>query len=218
MGTDISNAYIESYTGDPLVFTAGPEFGELEGHTMVVVKALYGIPGSGKQWAERFAAILRAEGWVPCRADHDVWMKRNGDVYEYLGTYVDDLIIAAKNPNELFDTMVNKYKLQLKGTEELRYHLGADYSRDEDGTLCQSARGYVERMADNFERLFGHRPRDYKSPLEPNDHPELDLTPELDEDDTQIYQSLIGSLQWTISLGRIDLATAVMTMSGFRSF
>ena len=46
------------YTGDPLVFTAGPEFGELEGHTMVVVKALYGIPGSGKQWAERFAAIL----------------------------------------------------------------------------------------------------------------------------------------------------------------
>ena len=72
-------------------------------------------------------------------------------------------------------------------------------------------------MADNFERLFGHRPRDYKSPLEPNDHPELDLTPELDEDDTQIYQSLIGSLQWTISLGRIDLATAVMTMSGFRA-
>ena len=33
MGTDISNAYLEAYTGDPLVFTAGPEFGELEGHT-----------------------------------------------------------------------------------------------------------------------------------------------------------------------------------------
>ena len=142
-------------------------------------------------------------------------MRRNGDVYEYLGTYVDDLIIAAKNPNELFDVLVNKYKLQLKGTEKLRYHLGADYFRDEDGTLCQSARGYVERMSDNFERMFGHKPREYKSPLEPNDHPELDLTPELDEDGTQMYQSLIGSLQWTVSLGRIDVATAVMTMSGF---
>ena len=75
MGMDISIAYLEAYTGDPLVFTAGPEFSELEGHTMVVVKALYGIPGSGKQWAERFAAILRQEGWVPCHADHDVWMK-----------------------------------------------------------------------------------------------------------------------------------------------
>ena len=85
------------------------------------------------------------------------------------------------------------------------------------GTLCQSTRGYVERMSDNFKRMFGHKPREYKSPLEPNDHPELDLTPELDEDGIQKYQSLIGSLQGTVSLGRIDLATAVMTMSGFRA-
>ena len=106
VGTDISNAYLEAYTGDPLVFTAGPEFGDLEGHTMVVVKALYGIPGSGHQWAERWAAILRAEGWEPCRADHDVWMKRNGNVYEYIGIYVDDLIIASKNPDELLDVLV----------------------------------------------------------------------------------------------------------------
>ena len=55
----------------------------------------------------------------------------------------------------------------------------------EDGTLCQSTHGYVERMSDNFERMFGHKPREYKSPLEPNDHPELDLTPELDEDGIQ---------------------------------
>ena len=34
---------------------------------------------------------------------------------------------------------------------------------------------------------------------------------------TNISQSLIGVLQWTISLGRFDIATAVMTMSGFRT-
>ena len=37
----------------------------------------------------------------------------------------------------------------------------------------------------------------------------------LGEDGMKIYQSLIGALQWTISLGRIDISTAVMTMSGF---
>ena len=68
-----------------------------------------------------------------------VWMKQNGDIYEFVGTYVDDLIIAAKDPNELLDALVNKYKLQLKGTGDLLYHLGSDYFRDEDGTLCQSA-------------------------------------------------------------------------------
>lgn len=43
--TNISNAYLEAYTGEPLAFIAGPEFDELEGHTMIVVKALYGIAG-----------------------------------------------------------------------------------------------------------------------------------------------------------------------------
>ena len=86
MSSDISNAYLEAYNGDPIVFVAGPKFGDLEGHTMIVIKALYGLSKSGRAWSERLAAILRTEGWVPCRADHDVWMKRNGDIYEFVGT------------------------------------------------------------------------------------------------------------------------------------
>ena len=56
-----------------------------------------------------------------------------------------------------------------------------------------------------------------QSPLEKNDHPELDDSPLLDQDGIAKYQSLIGTLQWTISLGRFDVATAVMSMSSFRA-
>jgi Reverse transcriptase (RNA-dependent DNA polymerase) len=42
-GTDIGNAYLESYTKEKVCFTAGPEFGEQEGHTFVIKKALYGL-------------------------------------------------------------------------------------------------------------------------------------------------------------------------------
>ena len=69
----------------------------------------------------------------------------------------------------------------------------------------------------DFQRLFGSKPKEYTSPLEKGDHPELDTTELLLEDNIKIYQSLIGALQWTISLGRIDISVAVMTMSGFRS-
>ena len=55
-----------------------------------------------------------------------------------------------------------------------------------------------------------------QSPLAKNDHPELDTSDLLDEDGIVQYQSLIGILQWTITLGRFDVGTAVMTMSGFR--
>jgi hypothetical protein len=54
------------------------------------------------------------------------------------------------------------------------------------------------------------------SPLEKNDHPELDTSPLLDDEGISKYQSLIGVLQWAITLGRFDVGTAVMTMSGFR--
>lgn len=53
--------------------------------------------------------------------------------------------------------------------------------------------------------------------MENNDHPELDTTEELDSIGIRKYQSLIGSLQWAISLACIDITTTVMTISGFRA-
>ena len=66
--------------------------------------------------------------------------------------------------------------------------------------------------------MFGHKPKFYSSPLESNDHPEFDTSEQLDLNDTKKYQSMIGSLQWAVSLGRLDINTAVMTMSSFRAY
>jgi hypothetical protein len=40
--TDICNAYLEAKTKERIYIHARPEFGELEGHTLVIFKALYG--------------------------------------------------------------------------------------------------------------------------------------------------------------------------------
>ena len=54
------------------------------------------------------------------------------------------------------------------------------------------------------------------SPLQKGDDPELDMSKDLDANGIKEYQLLIGALQWSVSLWRIDITTAVMTMSGFR--
>ena len=64
--------------------------------------------------------------------------------------------------------------------------------------------------------MFGEMPYQYSSPLEKNDHPELDDTKELEELDITKYQSMIGALQWAISLGRFDIHTPVMSMASYR--
>ena len=49
------------------------------------------------------------------------------------------------------------------------------------------------------------------------DHPELDTSELCDEHQTKQFQTLIGQLQWLISLGRFDIAVHVMSLSRFRA-
>jgi hypothetical protein len=64
-------------------------------------------------------------------------MRKNGTTYEYIAVYVDDLAIAMKNPKEFTDVL-EKHKFKLKGTKPIAFHLGMDFTRDDDNTLCIS--------------------------------------------------------------------------------
>lgn len=106
----------------------------------------------------------------------------------------------------------------MKGTGPISYHLGCDFFRDKNGILCFSPKKYIEKMIDGYKAMFKVKPKEtVLSPLEKGDHPELDNSKLLDEEGISKYQSLIGSLQWAISLGRLDITTAVMTLSSFRA-
>ena len=62
--TDIGNAYLEAKTQEKVYIIAGPEFQELEGHILVIIKALYGLRSSGKRWYERLADCLLEMGFT----------------------------------------------------------------------------------------------------------------------------------------------------------
>jgi len=215
--TDIGNAYLESYTKEKVYIKAGPEFGDRAGHYLIIVKALYGLKSSGLRWHERLADVLRAMGFFPSKAEPDIWMRDKGTHYEYIGVYVDDLLIVSKTPRELVDILEKTHKFKLKGTGPIEFHLGCDFFRDEEGNLCYAPKRYIEKILANFERIFGHKPKQATSPLTKGDHPELDESELLDLEMHQIYQSLVGALQWVIQIGRFDIMTAVMTMSRFRA-
>jgi Reverse transcriptase (RNA-dependent DNA polymerase) len=50
---DVSSAYLEAFTQEKVCFLAGPEFGPLEEHLLVIVRALYGLRTSGARWHDR---------------------------------------------------------------------------------------------------------------------------------------------------------------------
>jgi Reverse transcriptase (RNA-dependent DNA polymerase) len=145
---------------------AAPEFGTLEGYTLIIFKILYGLRSSGLCWYQRFADVLRAIGFYPTKAESEIWMRENNGLYEYIAVYVDNLLIASKNPALITKKLCEQHKFKLKGVGPLSYHLGCDYFKDDDGTLCYEPRKYIFKIIGQYENMFGVKPREYTSPLE----------------------------------------------------
>jgi hypothetical protein len=142
-------------------------------------------------------------------------MRLNGDLYEYVAMYVDNLCLGMLDPKSFTVTLQKKYNFKLKGTSPIDFHLWQSFSWNEDGEMEITAKHYVDKMIDTYVQLFGEKPRKALSPLEQNDHPEMDDSPFLGQDETQQFQSLIGAMQWAVSIRRLDIATAVMSLSSF---
>jgi hypothetical protein len=209
---------LESATQEKIVFVAGEEFGDLVGHLFQIVKALYGLKSSGKRWHDRLHDLLRDLWFKLSMADDAIWMKDMGHHCKCIAVCADDLLIASENPEAITESLESKpVNFKLKSTRPLEFHLGCDYFREEDGTLCCGPKKCIGRMVDAHTQMFGSRPSmKHTSPLVKNDHPELNTSDLPDKDRIAQCQSLIGILQWTITLGRFDVGTAVMTTSRFR--
>jgi hypothetical protein len=136
-------------------------------------------------------------------------------LYEYIAVYVDNLLIAARDPNSIVQKLQEKHKLKLKDVGSLTYHLGCNYFHNMDSTLCYGPRKYIEKIMGQYENMFGCKPREYTSHLEKGDHPEFECSDELDNKGIKRYQTMIGCLQWAVSLGQFDIQTATMTMLRF---
>ena len=157
--------------------------------------------------------------------------------YEYLVTYIDDLYITAQDPGKITQTLKEDYKLKVKDDGPLSHHLGVDYTRDNDNTLvcqphhlgadytrdkdktlvCQPKKD-IDRLIESYHSMFKQDPpKNMRTPLDKNDHPELDDAELFTGDSNQHYLTMIGQIQWLVTLGRFDIHAQVTTMYRCRS-
>ena len=108
--TDIGNAYLEAETSEQVYIIAGPEFGEKQGATLIIFKALYGLRSSGKRFHDKFADDLRDMGFTPCKNEPDIWMRKASGIWEYVAVYVDDLAFVMKDPDSFTKLLIERYK------------------------------------------------------------------------------------------------------------
>ena len=75
----------------------------------------------------------------------------------------------------------------------------------------------MKHFIKDYVHLFDEDPVGVTSSLPKGDHPELDESKPCCPNNTAKLQSLIGALQWTISLCRFEIANTVMTLSHYHA-
>ena len=219
---DVGNAFLYGKTKEKVYVIAGPEFGpELVNKPLVIYKSLYGLKSASARFHEHLAVRLRDMGFRPSKADHDLWLRLNGDHYEYIATWVDDLLVASRNPNAIMDELRQDYILKGVGIPE--YYLGGNVDilgeqwEKEGIKYALSAQTYVKNVVEKFETLFGQSFAQYKVPMASDYHPELDDSPLCDAEMASRYRSMTGSLNWAISLGRFDIQYATSVLARYNA-
>ena len=219
LAADIGNAYLNAPTREKVYTTAGLEFGaELQGQSILIVRALYGLKSSGAAWRSHLAGTLQSIGFTSSLADPDLWYraatKPDGfHYYEYFLVYVDDILVLSHFPVAIMKALEDFYRLK-DGYEKPTRYLGADilqwrFPEDDKLRWGLSSSQYVKEAIKNIEldltQKDQHLPGRASTPMPLNYRPELDSSPLLNDEETNYFQSQISILRWAVELGRIDI-------------
>lgn len=226
---DIQNAYLSAPNREKVYCKAGPEFGSDCGKIMIIVRALYGLKSAGAAFRAHLAATLDDMSFSPSHADPDVWLrpgtKADGEeYYEYVLVYVDDILAISVNPKKIMNDIQSKFKFKNNAIVEPEMYLGARLKKRKLGTYecwTMNSNDYIQAAIKNVEerlsRTGGKLVKRATTPMSSGYKPELEKSEELDAEDTQYFQELIGILRWATEIGRVDILTEVSLLSSYQA-
>ena len=113
----------------------------------------------------------------------------------------------SKEPLKVIEEFKEAGEYKLKGVSAPKYYLGSDlHQPNVDNYTCYKthAKTYITCITDKIEKLMEWLLRSYMSPEDPNYSPELDKTPLLGPEQHLQYRMIIGSLNWLVTLIRLQ--------------
>ncbi|CAL1399245.1 unnamed protein product [Linum trigynum] len=205
---DVNNAFLhgdlqeEVYMKVPLGF-------QQEGDTRVcrLRKSLYGLRQASRNWYQKFTLALTELGFTASRADHSLFIYRQGDTFVAALIYVDDVVLTGND--SVFISRVKTFldsRFSIKDLGPLKYFLGIEVARSPEGVVLSQRKYTLDILKD--AGVTGARPSRF--PMEQNHT----LTRPTDQiiPDVRSYRRLVGRLLY-LTVTRPDIAYAVNVLS-----
>ena len=188
-----------------------------EGKVMRLLKCLYGLKQSPRQWNICIDTALKQLGFVRLKSDVGIYVKGKGEEAVYIALYVDDLfMLGIKLVNiEVVKRGLGK-EFKMKDLGEARFLLGIEIRRRENGDVFLVQEKYARGVLSRFN-MEGCKPA--STPLELGNHLDSSQQPIADVDKEKMvnipYRSAIGSLMYLSTCTRPDISAAVSELSKF---
>jgi transposase InsO family protein len=224
---DIKTAFLNGDLEEEVYVTQPPGFEN--GDPRVVCKlnkALYGLKQSPRAWHKRLDAEMSALGFVACKSDAGVYVrKKAGEKPLFILVYVDDLLIICKDLSlvEWFKELL-KSKFTIHDLGEVKDFLGCQVRRNrQDRQVSISCIPKIEALLEKFGVSDGGRVVD--TPMHkgfvPTQMPYVEDERDgsgagVPLDPGHRYCELIGSLLYIANTTRPDIAQAVGVLSRYR--
>ncbi|GMI87263.1 cysteine-rich RLK (RECEPTOR-like protein kinase) 8 [Hibiscus trionum] len=174
-------------------------------------KSIYGLKQASRQWFNAFSEVVLTFGFQQSHADHSLFVHGSGDNMVVLLVYVDDIILAGNNLEQLSTVrsfLHQNFKLKDLGT--LKYFLGFEVARNSSG-ISLSQRKYTLNLLEDTGTLAS-KPAD--TPISASH--KLSLQDGEPLPDPQLYRRLVGRLLY-LTHTRPDITYAVHLLSQFIS-
>ncbi|CAM8979609.1 unnamed protein product [Rhodiola kirilowii] len=180
-----------------------------QGKVCKLLKSLYGLKQAPRQWYARFSDALIRFGFTQSPNDHSLFTYTKEGIFLALLVYVDDVILTGTSSDLIQKVKAFIHDLfKIKDLGQLRYFLGFEVSRSDDGLFFNQRKYALELLSE--AGLLACKPS--LIPMDTNHKLRLSTAPVLD--DTMPYRRLIGQLIYLTNT-RPNLAYPVHILSQF---
>ena len=194
---DIKGAYLNSYIEEEIYMRQPPGFEDGTAQVCKLKRSLYRLKQAGNVWNKELDHALQDLGFQKLRSDSCCYLWEDGDNFEILLVWVDDILSTANSQarNDLIEKQIaTKFKIKSLGKPTLL--LGMHIIHNPSQHLIKlSQTAYIDALLKKFGM---EQANPVSTPLDPNVN--LDnFTDEggvADEQVTASYATLIGSLMY----------------------
>ena len=219
---DVSSAFCYANLDEDVYMYPPPDEELSNGWCFKLIKALYGLRASPRQWNRHIDKFIKSMQFRSCVLDTCLYYRWHQGKLTLLLLYVDDIIIASVD-FEFLVFVKNKFcqTFEMRDMGECQSFLNIRITRGEDWFKLDQSQ-YAEKVIQKFNHVMGNSRKNKEAPLPSNAQEllaaERELTSEQEDWVSKFpYRSIIGAILYLALHTRPDLAYAIGLLSRYSS-